>query len=151
MENKPEAPKAPNEPSQETAKGTEGCPTPANVETYGEHYSESSLFSKLKDSAKKGGAKVIYVVLLLYYMLDSPTVSYWDKATIYGALGYFILPIDIIPDFIPVLGFTDDLAVLMWALNRVSSNINEELKEKAKTKLREWFDEINEEEIDNVI
>ena len=127
------------------------CPTPANIETYGKNYSDEGLFSKLKDSAKKGGAKCIYCVLLLYYMLDSPTIGAWDKAIIYGALGYFILPIDIIPDFIPVLGFTDDIAVLLWALHRVSSNVNEELKEKAKEKLRGWFDNIDEEELDNVI
>jgi uncharacterized membrane protein YkvA (DUF1232 family) len=45
------------------------------------------------------------------------------KATLVGALAYFILPVDAIPDVLPVIGFTDDAAVLAAAINLVASHI----------------------------
>lgn len=81
----------------------------------------------------------------------SDNVSATDKAKICGALGYFILPIDLIPDFIPVAGYTDDLAAIIWALYAVKKNITSEIKQKAKYKLKDWFDEIDEEELDRMI
>lgn len=119
---------------------------PSNVESYRSHYNESDLWRKLRRVAQKAGVKVIYAALLLYYILDSPDVSITDKAKIYGALGYFILPIDCIPDIIPVAGYTDDLGVLVWALKAVTSNITPEIKAKAKGKLQEWFSNLSDEE-----
>ena len=117
---------------------------PENVEKYSSYYSESDLWSKIKSVAKKAGVKVIYAALLLYYVLDSPDVSKADKAKIYGALGYFILPIDLIPDVIPVVGYSDDLAALLWALHAVWSNVTPEIKANAMYKLQEWFGYVEE-------
>ena len=75
------------------------------------------------------------MALLLYYTLKSSHVSNTEKAIICGALGYFILPIDIIPDYIPFIGYTDDLTVMIYAYNRVKSNIDDNIREKAKYKL----------------
>ena len=61
------------------------------------------------------------------------------KMVIYGALGYFISPIDVIPDFIPVVGFTDDIGVLAAAV--AASYIDAEAKAKADAKLAGWFGE----------
>lgn len=124
---------------------------PENYNKYEKHYSEDSLKDKILKVAKKAGVKVIYGVLVLYYILQSENVSTTDKAKICGALGYFILPIDLIPDFIPVAGYTDDLAAIIWALYAVNKNITPEIKQKAKDKLKDWFDEINEEELDKMI
>ena len=120
---------------------------PENVEKYSSYYSESDRWSKIKSVAKKAGVKVIYAALLLYYVLDSPDVSKADKAKIYGALGYFILPIDLIPDVIPVVGYSDDLAALLWALHAVWSNVTPEIKAKAMYKLQEWFGYVEEVEL----
>ena len=73
-----------------------------------------------------------------------------DKAKIYGA-GYFILPLDLIPDVIPVIGYTDDLVALVWALRTVYSNITPEIECKAKQKLFEWFDRVDSEGLDRFI
>lgn len=76
-------------------------------------------------------------------------MSIKDKAIIVGALGYLISPIDVIPDAIPIVGLTDDLAVLLYVLNKIG-NVSEEIKEKAKSKLSKWFDEDEIEEIDEI-
>lgn len=117
---------------------------------YQDNYNESSLWNKVKKFAKKAGLKVIYLVLLLYYVLQSETVSMTDKAKIYGALGYFILPVDFIPDAVPVVGFTDDFAALVACVIAVSSNITPEIEQQAKDKLAEWFGNFDEEELEGL-
>lgn len=115
--------------------------------SYGSNYSESKLWDKMKQVARKAGIKVVYAVLLLYYVATDKNVSAADKAKIYGALGYFILPIDLIPDMTPGVGYTDDMAALLWALHAVWSNVTPEIEKKAKARLREWFGEVHEEEL----
>ena len=124
---------------------------PKNIEKYQENYSESKLLTKITSVARWAGAKMVYAVLLLYYVLRSPNVSMADKSKIYGALGYFILPTDLILDIIPIVGYSDDMAAIMWAIHTVAKNITPEIKEQAKAKLSEWFDNYNEKKIDEVI
>ena len=114
---------------------------------YEQHYDENSFWNKVLNIAKKAGIKVIYVALLLYYTLKSSHVSNTDKAIIIGALGYFILPIDIIPDYIPFIGYTDDMTVLIYAYRRVKSNIDDNIREKAKYKLNSIFGNFDKNEI----
>jgi uncharacterized membrane protein YkvA (DUF1232 family) len=54
------------------------------------------------------------------------------KGTLFGALAYFILPFDIIPDVILGLGFTDDLAVLVTAMTLVRNHISQEHRDRAR-------------------
>lgn len=118
---------------------------------YQKEYSEKGLSDKIKKVAKKAGAKVIYIVLLLHKVLVSGDVSMADKAKIIGALGYFILPFDLIPDVVFGLGFTDDLAALLWALDAIRSNITPQMKAEAKAQIREWFGSFDEKELDSII
>ena len=126
------------------------CPVPADLSKYESEFSFDGLMNKIKESAKKAGLKAIYMALLLYYALESPTISTMDKAIIYGALGYFICPIDIVPDILPFIGLTDDIAVLAWAFSRVKRNVTDMTREKAKTKLKIWFGNYDEKEIDDL-
>lgn len=121
---------------------------PQETDRYTEHYSEEGLWKKIQQVAKRAGVKVIYYVLLLYYALESPNTSSTDKAIIIGALGYFILPIDLVPDFLVGLGYTDDLGALAWALCRVLKNITPEVTMQAQNKLKEWFGEVDEEQLE---
>ena len=121
--------------------------TPKDIEKYQKRYNEQDLTRKLGRAARKAGIKVIYLVLLLYYVLKSPSVRTSDKGKIWGALGYFILPIDLIPDFIPVAGYTDDLAALLWAFYAVAKNVTPEIESQAKKKLHDWFGDYDESEI----
>ena len=119
-----------------------------DIRKYQDHYSESGLLGKLSKVAKKAGQKIVYAVMLLYYVIQSPEISKGDKATIIGALGYFILPLDLLPDFIPVLGFTDDLSAILLALHAVWKNITPDVKAKASAKVSGIFSDFNQEKID---
>ena len=128
----------------------EDCPVPADLNKYEKDFSFEGLMSKIKETAKKAGLKAIYMALLLYYALESPTITTMDKAIIYGALGYFICPIDVVPDILPFIGLADDIAVLAWAFSRVKHNVTDLTREKAKTKLKIWFGNFDESEIDDL-
>ncbi|MGP7818042.1 YkvA family protein [Niallia sp. 01092] len=110
-----------------------------DIEVAGKHYSEDKFWEKLKKFGKKAGSSVVYAVLLLYYTLKKPEVPAKTKATIIGALGYFILPFDLIPDFAVGIGYTDDLGALGFALLQVAMYIDDDIKNKAKAKLSDWF------------
>lgn len=120
---------------------------PKDIEKYQKHYSEEDLGAKIAKVAKKAGIKVIYLALLLYYVLKNPSVTKADKGKIWGALGYFILPIDLIPDFLPIAGYTDDLAALVWAFYSVAKNVTPEIKAQAEGKLHDWFGDYDEADI----
>ena len=115
---------------------------------YAKHYDENELWEKLRRFAKKAGIKVTYAALLLYYVLKNPATSSKDRAKIIGALGYFILPIDLIPDFIPIAGYTDDLAALTWGIYCVIKSITPEVKANAAAKLHEWFGDFDDRMLD---
>ena len=83
-----------------------------NLDDYAQYFNDSRLWRKLKKVAQKAGRKAVYYVLVLYYVARDPAVPSSMKLKILGALGYFILPLDFIPDAILGLGFTDDLAAL---------------------------------------
>ena len=106
---------------------------------YQDEYSDEKLWDKLKKFAAKLGGKATYYALILYYVLQSPDVTVANKALILGALGYFILPIDLIPDVIPALGFTDDAAALALAYKAVEASVTPEIEAKAQAKIDEWF------------
>ena len=133
-----------------TTENNSDCPVPADISSYEKHFSFNGLMNKIKETAKKAGLKAIYMALLLYYALESPTITTIDKAIIYGALGYFISPLDIVPDILPLIGLSDDIAVLAWAFSRVKKHINDMTREKAKTKLKIWFGDFDEKEIDDL-
>ena len=119
-----------------------------NSSEYSKEYSESSFWNKVKKFASKAGSKVIYTALKLYYTMQSPDTPAWAKAVIIGALGYFISPIDVIPDITPVVGYADDLGVLAAAAASVATNITPAIKAEAKRKLREWFGNSEMEDLD---
>ncbi|PKL78915.1 MAG: hypothetical protein CVV25_09795 [Ignavibacteriae bacterium HGW-Ignavibacteriae-4] len=119
-------------------------------EDYSKEYSEQSFWGKIKGFAKVAGIKVVYVALILYYTLQDPNVPKKAKAIIIGALGYFILPIDLVPDLIPVAGYSDDFAMLFWALLQVMTHINRGIRAKAKQQLTEWFGNIDFQDIHDI-
>ena len=102
-------------------------------------FDDGSFWDKIKHFALKAGKEVIKKALWLYYAAQQPQTPAWAKTVIYGALAYFVLPVDAVPDAIPVAGFSDDLGALAAALAAVSMYVTEEVKRMAADKMRDWF------------
>ena len=117
--------------------------------SYSNKFTNGEFLEKISKIAKRAGAKLVYIALVLYYTLQSDKVALKDKAIIVGALGYLVSPLDVIPDAIPIVGRGDDLAVLLYVIGKIG-NVSEEIKEKAKSKLTKWFDEDEMEEINEL-
>ena len=103
------------------------------------NYTDKTFWNKLQKYAKAAGSEVIEKALQLYYAAQEPETPAWAKATIYGALGYFITPLDAITDLTPAVGYADDLCVLALAIGTVLTYINDDVRKKAASKLDEWF------------
>ena len=113
--------------------------SPEDLPKYEGNYSEKDFWAKLRRIAAKAGSKLVYNALVLFYTLMDPSTPMQYKAIIAGALGYLILPMDFIPDFLPFAGLVDDWAALATALYHVVSSITPEIKEKALEKTRSLF------------
>lgn len=108
------------------------------AERFRKDYSEDSFWAKLARYAKTAGRQTVESALQLYYASLAPQTPTWAKGVIYGALGYFISPIDVIPDLIPG-GYTDDLGILAAAVAAVAMHITPEIRTRATEKIRDWF------------
>ncbi len=106
---------------------------------YTKFFTNEDFWKKAKDNAVNVGKEGLRQALRLFYVLQKKNIPPWAKGVVLGALGYFISPIDIIPDFIPVTGYTDDVAVIAAALGIVTMYIDDDVKRKADQKLEEWF------------
>jgi uncharacterized membrane protein YkvA (DUF1232 family) len=106
---------------------------------YEEAFSERGFRDKLTTYAKSAGREVVEKALLLYYAAQEEKAPKWAKATIAGALGYFIVPLDAIADFTPAVGYADDLGVLVLAIAAVASYVNEDVRAKTATRMKAWF------------
>jgi uncharacterized membrane protein YkvA (DUF1232 family) len=100
-------------------------PARQDLSGFGRVYSEASFQTKLRKVAGKVGGELLHKAHLLYQVLKDEATPLATKAKILGALGYFIAPIDAVPDFIPVAGFADDLAVLVYVLRQVAAHTTE--------------------------
>ncbi|WP_110690821.1 YkvA family protein [Salinicola endophyticus] len=135
------------EPS--TPAATQDTPPPvtaadAVVIEHAEAYSDTRFWRKLARFGSRAGRGVALKSLQLYFVLKRPDVPIWAKSTIIGALGYFISPLDAIPDVIAGVGFTDDASVLAAALVAVSIYIDEEVERQAAAVLARWWPESSE-------
>ena len=117
---------------------------------YSKYFSETSLWEKVKKYSKEAGVKVVYAALLLYYAMKDKSVSLKNKLAITAALGYFILPTDAILDLTPLIGYSDDLGVLLFALSQISGSLTPEVKQKARKKLEDWFGKVDNEELSEI-
>jgi uncharacterized membrane protein YkvA (DUF1232 family) len=102
-------------------------------------YSEDSFWEKVRTYAKQAGEGVLEPALKMYYSAIDKDTPAWAKGTIIASLGYFISPVDAVPDLVPVVGYTDDFGVLFAAAATVAAHIKEEHVQKAKATLSQWF------------
>lgn len=110
-----------------------------NNSKYKKNYSEEGFWDKLASFAKKAGKEVVINVLKLYYAMVMGKATPQQVAVIIGALGYFISPIDAIPDMLPG-GFVDDAGVIAAAVATLTCCNDPEVVRAATAKAKEWFD-----------
>ncbi len=118
--------------------------------SYASRFSQTDFVEKISRIAKRAGSKLVYAALILYYTLQSDKVSATNKAIIIGALGYMISPLDVVPDAIPIVGLGDDLAVLLYVLKKVWTDVDPSIQTRAKERLSKWFDDDEIAEIGNL-
>ncbi len=110
-----------------------------NEKDYSSDYTEKSFWDKATNVAKSAGRGLIEQSLTMYYAVQDKDTPMWARTVLIGALGYFICPIDAIPDAIPIVGYADDAGAIAAALGMVAVHIKPEHKESAKAKADVWF------------
>jgi uncharacterized membrane protein YkvA (DUF1232 family) len=85
-------------------------------------------------------------LLAAYYCAFDKQTPRHVQASLLGAIAYFILPFDFVPDMLPILGFTDDAAILATAIRIVASHITPEHREAARAALKRGIDDEGEAE-----
>lgn len=115
-----------------------------DIRQYIKYYDELQLADKLKVAGKKIGSKVVFYVLIMVILISDTRIPLRVRLVFMAALGYLILPTDLVADLLPVIGFTDDIAFLTYAISSAREYITPEVKDKAKAKLGKWIDEVAE-------
>jgi uncharacterized membrane protein YkvA (DUF1232 family) len=90
---------------------------------YSRYFTKSKFHQKTNNIVRKSGEKILYNAFLLYFIMKDDHVPVRNKALIVAILGYFIFPFDTIPDFLPVLGFSDDLSAMLYAISLLKKSI----------------------------
>ena len=117
---------------------------------YRDRFSESKFWDKLRGYAVAAGAKTVYTALLLYYAYERKETPGWAKRLVIGVLGYLIVPIDAIPDLSFLIGYTDDLGVMSFALVTIAAYVNDDVRTRARAQMTEWFDRVDEAALEEV-
>jgi uncharacterized membrane protein YkvA (DUF1232 family) len=94
---------------------------------------ERDFWQKLKTTARK--IPFIDDLTAVYYCAIDPTTPTQVKVILFGALAYFVVPFDLVPDFMALIGFADDAAVLYAAVRSVLPHIKPEHRVRAKEAL----------------
>jgi uncharacterized membrane protein YkvA (DUF1232 family) len=106
---------------------------------FSRQFSDDGFWKKLSRYARSAGSPIVERALELYYASQNPATPAWARGVIFGALGYFIAPVDAITDLVPAVGYSDDFGVLVLAVAAIATHITPEVKQQAREKLEEWF------------
>lgn len=106
---------------------------------YEGNYTVGGFKNKLAKYGKIFGAELAYKAAQLWFVLQRPDVPAKTKAIIMGALGYLIAPLDFLPDLTPVLGYSDDLVAITFALLQVQGYIDDDVKTKSQKLIAKIF------------
>ena len=113
-----------------------------NIKQYIDFYDELELFSMLKVAGKKLGSQVILYALIMVTLIGDSKIPMKVRLVFMAAIGYLILPTDIVADFLPVIGFTDDIAFLTYVVSSASEYITPEVRDRAKDKMEKWINNV---------
>jgi uncharacterized membrane protein YkvA (DUF1232 family) len=107
-------------------------PAPPSHRSAAHWYSGPRLWRTLGKVAVAAGRKTLFTALILFYCLKDRDTPTWAKGVIVGALGYLIMPADLIPDILPGAGYGDDWGAIVAALGTVAAYIKDEHKTRAR-------------------
>ena len=100
----------------------------------------SQLWDKLKTYALKAGRVATKPILTFYYVMQDSETTTLDKALIYGAIAYIVIPADLLPrKVLGLLGILDDAAVIAYVYKKISNKITAEITNKVEDTLDSWF------------
>lgn len=105
------------------------------ADDYQKQYSERSFLKKARGAALAAGEKLLTKALMMYFAARDPGTPAWARTVIYSALGYFILPLDAIPDLLGPVGYADDLGAVLAAFATVAVYVKPEHSSKAAEKI----------------
>lgn len=109
--------------------------------SYSRHYTDDAFWSKLRTLPSSAGRALLLKALLLWELLLAPEAPAWVRAAILGVLGYLILPLDAVPDVLPVVGYADDAAAMTALLVHVDHLVGDDLKLRAEERLERLLGE----------
>ena len=109
-----------------------------NIQQYIKYYDEIQLIDKLGVIGKKIGSKVIYYILILVILISDNRIPFKVRLVFMAAIGYLILPTDLVADMLPVVGFADDIAFLTYTITNAREYITPEVLDKAKERMGSW-------------
>lgn len=110
-----------------------------NIQEYIQYYDEIQLFDKLGVIGKKIGSKVVFYVLILVILISDTKIPLKVRLVFIAALGYLILPTDLVTDMLPAIGFVDDIAFLSYTISNAREYITPEVQNKARDKMNKWI------------
>ena len=104
------------------------------------HDKINALIQRLYPWALKAGRRSARPILQFYYVLADEKTSTLDRALIYAAIAYTILPMDLVPSVVyKLLGIVDDGMAVLFVYKKVKKNITPEISAKVESTLNEWF------------
>ena len=100
----------------------------------------NTLMDKLRPWALKAGRAATRPLLQFYYVMDDDKTSTLDRALIYAAIIYTILPMDFLPRTVyRLLGVLDDGVAMLYVYKIIKNRITPEINSKVEDTLNEWF------------
>ena len=104
------------------------------------HEKINSLIKRIQPWALKAGRRASRPILQFYYVLADEKTSTLDRALIYAAIAYTIMPMDLIPSAVyKMLGIVDDGVAVLYVYKKVKKNITPEISAKVESTLNDWF------------
>ena len=104
------------------------------------HEKINALIKRIQPWALKAGRRASLPILQFYYVLADEKTSTLDRALIYAAIAYTIMPMDLIPSAVyKMLGIMDDGVAVLYVYKKVKKNITPEISAKVESTLNDWF------------
>ena len=124
-----------------SSSGTTGFNTGFNEEVVDAEVLDSDVIdeSAFRQLLKRAGRSLARPALEAMEMMLDPATPAQARFTLLAALTYLLVPTDLIPDLLPVAGFSDDLVALTAVMGLCRNHITPEIRQRAQRRLDQWF------------